>query len=126
MSDNPEAFNSKLVTVRKAWFEKAPSAIFGGMTLAQFDEAVKPSLAAREKIETGKEMIDTGTNERLDADVVSNEKVQLVVNGVKGDVAFGENSDLYEAMGYVRKSERASGLTHKKKQPPVVTPPAKA
>ncbi len=37
-----------------------------------------------------------------------------VVNGVKGDPAFGEDCDLYEAMGYVRKSERKSGLSRKK------------
>jgi hypothetical protein len=41
-----------------------------------------------------------------------------VVNGVKGDPAFGEDSDLYETMGYVRKSERKSGLTRKKSTPP--------
>ena len=35
--------------------------------------------------------------------------VNLVVNAVKGDPAFGENSDLYESMGYVRKSERKTG-----------------
>ena len=37
-------------------------------------------------------------------------QVQLVVNAVKGDPTAGEDSDLYEQMGYVRKSERASGL----------------
>ena len=44
--------------------------------------------------------------------------MNLMVNGVKGDPDFGEDSDLYEAMGYVRKSERKSGLTRKKKTPP--------
>jgi hypothetical protein len=37
--------------------------------------------------------------------------MQLVVNGVVSDLAFGPDSDLYEAMGYVRKS----GLTRKGK-----------
>ena len=50
---------------------------------------------------------------RAAADETSLTKVQLVVNGVIGDPAFGEDSALYEAMGYVRKSERKSGLTRK-------------
>ena len=39
----------------------------------------------------------------------------LVVYGVMGNPAYGPDSDLYEAMGYVRKSERKTGLTRKKK-----------
>ena len=41
----------------------------------------------------------------------------LVVNGVVGDPAYGDDSPLYGAMGFVRKSERKSGLTKKKKTP---------
>jgi hypothetical protein len=32
---------------------------------------------------------------------------------VVGDPNYGDNSNLYEAMGCVRKSERASGLSRK-------------
>jgi hypothetical protein len=32
-----------------------------------------------------------------------------------GDPNYGDDSNLYEAMGYIRKSERASGLTKKAK-----------
>ena len=41
-----------------------------------------------------------------------------VVNSVKGDPHHGENSALYASFGYVRKSERKSGLTR------IVTVPA--
>ena len=44
-------------------------------------------------------------------------RVQLVVAGVIADPTEGANSALYEAMGYVRKSERKSGLTRKKITP---------
>jgi hypothetical protein len=40
---------------------------------------------------------------------------QMVVNGVKGDPNYGDDSDLYDAMGYVRKSAKKSGLTKKSK-----------
>ena len=118
MANNPEKFKSKLDKVIDAWTEEAPDASFGGMNLDRFKEAVKPSLDARKKISDGERMAQDGANERDDADVVSNDKLLLVVNAVKGDPNFGENSDLYEAMGYVRKSERKSGLTRKKKPVP--------
>ena len=39
----------------------------------------------------------------------------MVVGSVIGTREFGSDSDLYEQMGYKRKSERKSGLTRKKK-----------
>ena len=47
------------------------------------------------------------------------EAAELLAPGVHGG-AEGEDGELYEAMGYVRKSERKSGLTKKK---PVTPPP---
>jgi len=44
-----------------------------------------------------------------------NEAILNVVYGVKGDVTkHGADGSLYKAMGYVPRSERASGLTRKK------------
>ncbi len=54
-------------------------------------------------------------NARNDADRVSLAKARLVVNGVIGDPTHGPDSSLYEALGYIRKSERKSGLTRKGK-----------
>ena len=47
------------------------------------------------------------------ADAVTNDKVKLVVNSVKGHPSYGENSDLYRAMGYLTAADKASGLTRK-------------
>ena len=49
------------------------------------------------------------------ADVDTMAGVDLVVKGVVGDPKFGDDSALYEGMGYIRKSQRKSGLTRKKK-----------
>jgi hypothetical protein len=54
-------------------------------------------------------------NQRDDADQISSDTVQLVVNAIKGDTTEGPDSELYEAMGYVRNSERKSGLQRKAK-----------
>ena len=40
-----------------------------------------------------------------------------VRDGVQGNADYGDDSPLYGAMGFKRKSERASGLTRKKKEP---------
>jgi len=49
-------------------------------------------------------------------------KTALVTNGVIGNPAYGPDSDLYGAMGYVRKSQRQSGLTQKSNVPPPPPP----
>jgi hypothetical protein len=49
-------------------------------------------------------------NKRDVADKASVAAIQLVVNAVKGDPEEGEDGEFYEALGYVRKSERSSGL----------------
>jgi hypothetical protein len=41
------------------------------------------------------------------------------VNSVRGTPGFGPDSPLYRALGYVRKSERKSGLTRKGATPAV-------
>jgi hypothetical protein len=74
---------------------------------------VQPSLDAREQIITLNEQLTAAQDARDDADKVTNDAVQKVVNGVKGDPDYGDDSNLYDAMGYVRKSARASGLTKK-------------
>ena len=43
-----------------------------------------------------------------------------------GNPAYGSDSDLYVAMGYVRKSQRQSGLTQKSDVPPPPPPATNA
>src|SRR5438445_2440087 len=100
MPNNPSATKAKLDDVLKAWEELAADKSFGGMTLAQFKAVVKPSLDARDQLDSLDKQLTQWQNRRDDADVVSNEAIQKVVKGVMGDPAFGEDSDLYEGMGY--------------------------
>ena len=45
---------------------------------------------------------------RDNADEVTGATNQLIVNAVKGDPNYGDDSDLYNAMGYVRRSAQVS------------------
>jgi hypothetical protein len=114
MPNNPSATKAKLDEVMKAWEELAADKTFGKLTLSQFKATVQPSLDAREELAKLEKQTTSWQDRRDDADKVTNQAIQKVVKGVVGDPDFGEDSDLYEAMGYVRKSERKSGLTKKK------------
>ena len=83
------------------------------MTFEQFSAKVKPSLDTRQLIiDLGNDLIKA-TDDRDDADKVSMAIYLLVINAIKGDPNFGEDSALYDAAGYVRKSARSSGKTNK-------------
>jgi hypothetical protein len=118
MPTAPKQIEADINSITKGWEELAADKSFGGMTLAQYKAKVKASLDARGTIRSLDTQMTAAIDARDDADGESSKANQLVVNGVKGDPAFGEDSDLYEAMGYVRKSERKSGLTRKKSTPP--------
>jgi hypothetical protein len=115
MATAPKDSKAKIDQATNAWETLAIDKVFGGMTLAQFKTLVKPSQDTRDAIKALDDQMMAAINAREDADAASLAKVQLVINGVLGDPAFGPDSALYEAMGYVRKSERKSGLTRKGK-----------
>ena len=96
------------------------------MTYAQFETACEVPLALRDEILA----LDTQRNgkktEREQADLVARDMLDLVVNAVRGTPSHGKDSALYRALGYVRQSERKSGLTRKLSIPPVVVTPAVA
>jgi hypothetical protein len=92
------------------------------MTLAQYQAKVKPSFDARTQIDNLNAQLTAALDTRDDADKVTADANQKVIKGVVGDPNYGDDSNLYEAMGYIRKSERASGLTKKSKAAAAKTP----
>ena len=54
---------------------------------------------------------------RDDKYVAFNDKRSKVGLGVAGNLDYGNDSPLHGAMGFVRKSDRSSGLTRKTKPP---------
>jgi len=117
MATSPKQVGDKLAAVLTAWKDLRPAKTFAGMTLAQFTTKVQPSLDARTQLDTLADQTTAAMVERDTADVTTLAQVALVVNAVKGDPTEGEDGELYAAMGYVRKSARASGKTNKKKTP---------
>lgn len=113
MPNSPKETEERLDRIVSAWRAHAADKTFGGMTLPQFEAEIAPSRTVRVQL-AANETEKTGLiNNRDDADEHSLTKAQLMVNGVNGDPNFGPNSTLIEAIGYVRKSERKTGLTRK-------------
>jgi hypothetical protein len=116
MAGSPKDYGEKIASILKAWKELRPAKTFAKMTLAQFTAAVQPSLDARATLDSLDEQTIAATVQRETADKASMEKVELVVNAVKGDPDEGEDGELYAGMGYVRKSARSTGKTNKTKK----------
>lgn len=92
-----------------------PNTEFGGITVAQFETQVELSRDKRVVVaEKANEKI-AAEDDRDDTDQATTQMRNVFVNGVKGHKDHGEDSPLWEQMGFVRKSERKSGLTRKTK-----------
>jgi hypothetical protein len=99
--------------IKAGWLKYAASAQFGGLTEAQYEAKIKPSYDIRAQIDDLEKTLGQLISDRDAADTVTDKTNQSVVKGIVGDVNYGDDSDLYGACGYVRKSDRATGLTRK-------------
>ena len=118
MPNSPKDNLLKIQRILTGWQTLAPGKSFGGMTLAQFQAAVQPSLDARNNIDTLEDQLKQEQANRDAADENATVKMQQVVSGVLADPTEGPDSALYESFGYTPKRDRASGLTRKGKKPP--------
>ena len=116
MATRVKETGEKIAAAIKAWDDLRKNKSFAGKTLAEFKAAIKPSLDARAAILTLKNQLIAAVHQRKSADAASLKELRFLVNAVKGDPAEGEDGELYEAMGYVRLSERKSGKTNTPKK----------
>lgn len=119
MAYNPAANEEKMLRVLNAWKTLAPTVEFAGLTLDVYQDLVNKCLAPRRRLNELKDemMQEQAARDAEDATTVA--KIECIVAGVVANPTFGSDSALYEAMGYIRKSDRKSGLTRKKSQPSV-------
>ncbi len=113
--ESPKANEDKYAKVEEAWANQAADATFGGMTLTQFRTRIKPSKDTRVTVKDLEDDVKIAATNRDTVDIDTMAAVDAVVKSVVADPNYGDDSSLYGAMGYVRKSQRKSGLTRKKK-----------
>lgn len=115
---------ARLERFAKAWKTLCPDKVFAGMKLTQFlTEKLQPCYDTRQTIVDLENQMAAALNHRENADLAASEAMSYVVNAVKGDPTEGENSDLYEAMGYVRKIDRKRKAPRQKLSTPIAVPP---
>lgn len=117
MATSLKETEDKMLMILNAWKTLAPTKTFGGFTLEQFETQVNKSLAPRERLDQLEDEKKQQQALRESEDAVTMKDAQFIVNGVLADAEFGDDSALYESMGYVRKSDHKSGLTRKKAEP---------
>lgn len=102
-------------TMNDAWAEGAPSVVFNGIEQARFQAAIEAAAADDAAIADLEAEIKMRRDVRDDKYKALDQQRSKVGMGVAGSPDFGNDSPLYGAMGFVRKSEKKSGLTRKKK-----------
>ena len=110
MAGSPKDNEERLRRILNAWKQLAADKAFGGMTVEQFEAVIGPSFTTRQQLDDLDNQRTHLMNSRGDADDVSLAKAAAAVAGMNADPGFGPNSSLIEACGYVRQSERKSGL----------------
>jgi hypothetical protein len=105
----------KLEETEAAWETHAPDETFFATTLAQYKAKVQLSRDARATIASLEQQLAAAINERDRIDKENLALEQNIAKAVAGDPRHGDDSDFYEGTGRVRKSEKRSGLTRKKK-----------
>jgi hypothetical protein len=108
----------RITTVGGAWENLRPNKQFSGLSLENFKERTKPSLEIRAQMTQLESQLRALAAQLVKADETSEATVNSVVNGVKGDLQEGDDGELYEAMGFTRKSARRSGLARKRAEKP--------
>ncbi len=117
-TQNPKKNMDLLEMTTAALREFAPDTAFGGIKLADLEPIVAVCQQDRDEI-VNHDNAGRGLLLKRDTDdEAALAKRELIVNGVIGDPDFGPDSALYDSLGFVRKSDRKSGLTRKKTEAP--------
>lgn len=112
---NIKLLKERVSKMLAAWLEGAADVIFMGIKRGDLDAKSKQAEALENEIADLEAQKKLKEDQLADVYLAMNNMTVNVRSGVSGDQNFGDDSALYGAMGFVRKSERKSGLTRKHK-----------
>jgi hypothetical protein len=107
---------------RTAWTELVPTASLAGMTLGQFEASIAILDTLQDEITSLAIQLDHKRTERAIEEARIKDLLVLVASSIKGSPEHGRDSALYSAFGFIRQSDRKSGLHRLPAVVPVVTP----
>ncbi len=109
-----KGIREKCNVMNDAWFEGAKAVEFNGITQAAFQTEIEAAAADDAAIDDLEAQIKMKRDVRDDKYKALDQNRSKIGMGVAGSPDYGNDSPLYGAMGFVRKSEKKSGLTRKK------------
>ena len=104
---------------RTAWTQLAPPVSLGGMTLAQFEESISVLDTVHGEINALLTQLDA---KRTIEEARVRDVLDLIASSIKASPEHGRDSILYSSFGFIRQSDRKSGLHRLPAVVPVVTP----
>ena len=110
MPNNPSTCEKCFEGAINSWRSPRPTKKFLGLTVDEFEAKYQDCFEVRDEI---KDLEKKLSGARVSRDKLDGEGQDLLgrfVNAIKADENEGEDSELLEAMGYVIKSRRKSGL----------------
>jgi hypothetical protein len=96
---------ARINAIMAAWEQQAPEAKFAGMTFADFRIAINPAIAGLQHKRQLRLEMKAAVRASAIVGVAGRALTDQVVASVKADSAYGPDSPLYRAMGFVPKSE---------------------
>jgi len=98
-----------------AWAQGAQTVTFRGIKQAVFQAKIQNAAAIEQEHADLQAQLRIKANERDSIYSSLNDDSINVREGIEGHEDFGKDHPLYEGMGFKLESDRASGLTRKKK-----------
>ena len=117
MSVATKRIRERVNQMNDAWKQGAPTAVFNGITQADFQTRINAADTADQEIADTEAQLNIKKQARANLYDGLNADSIKVRDGVEGHKDFGDNHPLLGAMGFKTKSERKSGLTRKKTPP---------
>lgn len=114
-SVNNKEVRQQCNVMNDAWVEGAPTVAFNGIKQTEFAADIEAAAAADAEIADLESQLKMKRDVRDAKYAALGQKRSKVGQGVAGSPDYGDDSPLYGAMGFIRKSDRASGLTRKTK-----------
>lgn len=105
----------RVAQINSAWAQGASHAVFNGISQSEFQTRVQTGIAIDQRIVDAEAQLIMMKDERDGIYTGLNSDSVKVRDGVEGHPDFGTDHPIIEAMGFVRTSERKSGLTRKNK-----------
>jgi hypothetical protein len=96
----------KLAKITTGWEQAATEAKFANMPLVEFQSITGRSLNLRNAHAAANANYSVLVSNRMAQEKVLREKVQQIISAIRADAAYGPDSNLYRAIGFVPRSER--------------------